>query len=193
MYSVRCSVCPRSIPAASRPPAERTKSPRRPPAAQATPVAPNRQRPLPGSRQLVQASSRSRKRFRDPGPRVHHRAIGLSAAVDLEDGAAHINPSGLSRGCPSTSPQPPITAVRAPTLTGSSTTLGDQRQQPGRRAGQQAQLGPLEANKLDRCRPGAGRTSASSSTSPGRHSVPRAGPRPARVIFVSLGWLRHAG
>ena len=51
-------------PAASRPPAERTKSPRRPPAAQATPVGPHRQRPLPGSRQPVQASSRSRQRFR---------------------------------------------------------------------------------------------------------------------------------
>ncbi len=30
-------------------------------------------------------------RGRDPGPRVHHRATGLFAAVDLEDGAAHIS------------------------------------------------------------------------------------------------------
>ena len=51
-------------------------------------------------------------RGRDPGPRVHHRAIGLSAAVDLEDGAAHINPSGPSRGDSSTSPQPSISAGR---------------------------------------------------------------------------------
>ena len=29
-------------------------------------------------------------RGRHPGPRVHHRAIGLSAAVDLDDGAAHM-------------------------------------------------------------------------------------------------------
>jgi len=50
------------------------------------------------------------QRGRDPGRRVHHQAIGLSAAVDLEDGAAHINPSGPSRGGPSTSPQPSITA-----------------------------------------------------------------------------------
>jgi len=50
-------------------------------------------------------------RGRNPGPRVHHRAIGLSAAVDLEDGAAHINPSGLSRGDSSTSPQPSNQAV----------------------------------------------------------------------------------
>jgi hypothetical protein len=50
-------------------------------------------------------------RGRDPGPPVHHRAIGLSAAVDLEDEAAHINPSGLSREGPSTIRQPPVTAA----------------------------------------------------------------------------------
>ena len=51
------------------------------------------------------------QRGRDPGPRVHHQAIGLSAAVDLEDGAAHINPSGPARGGPSTSPQLSISAA----------------------------------------------------------------------------------
>jgi hypothetical protein len=51
------------------------------------------------------------QRGRDPGRRVHHQAIGLSAAVDLEDGAAHINPSGPSRGGRSTSPQPSISAA----------------------------------------------------------------------------------
>src|SRR5437667_8504492 len=57
-------------------------------------------------------------RGRDPGPRIHHTAIGLSAAVDPEDGAAHINPSGPSREGPSTSPQPSITAgLRAFSLT----------------------------------------------------------------------------
>ena len=57
------------------------------------------------------------QRGRDPGRRVHHQAIVLSAAVDLEDGAAHINPSGPSRGGPSTSPQPSITAGRRAVIT----------------------------------------------------------------------------
>ncbi len=64
MYSVRCSGAS-ALNTGRVSPADRAHQvARRPPAAQATPVGPNRQRPLPGSRQLVQASSRSRQRFR---------------------------------------------------------------------------------------------------------------------------------
>ncbi len=118
MYSVRCSGASAPNTGRASPPAERTKSPRRPPAAQATPVGPNRQCPLPESRQPAQAS-RSRQRFRHAAaarqrsrPPRSPPAIGLSAAVGLEGGAAHINPSGPSREGPSTSPQPSITAGR---------------------------------------------------------------------------------
>jgi hypothetical protein len=64
MYSVRCPGAS-ALNTGRVSPADRAHQvARRPPAAQATPVGPNRQRPLPGSRQLVQASSRSRQRFR---------------------------------------------------------------------------------------------------------------------------------
>jgi hypothetical protein len=119
MYSVRCSGASVLNTGRVSPSGRAHQVAHRPPAAQATPVGPNRQRPLPGSRQQSRLhrgqdsdSGMLWLRGRDPGSRVHHRAIGLSAAVDLGAGAAHINPSGLSREGPSTSAQPSITAAR---------------------------------------------------------------------------------
>jgi len=121
------------IPAAYRPPAEGTKSPRRPPAAQATPVGPNRQRPLPGSRQPVQASSRSRQRFRHAvaarqGSRPPRSSSGDRVVCRRRPrrwSRPYINPSGPSRGGPSTSPQPSITAALRAAATRAPITLCD--------------------------------------------------------------------